>query len=368
MTNGASIGTTSTALCTLAKKTFGRVEGREVDLYTLQNSNGYEVTITNFGGIITSIKAPDRQGRIADVALGFSTLDAYVKGHPYFGAIIGRYGNRIAKGQFTLEGKKFTLAQNNGTNNLHGGPDGFDRRVWDALEIREPGSVGIGLSYRSKDGEMGFPGTLMVTVTYTLTRNNELKIGYKATTDKTTVVNCTNHSYFNLAGEGSGNILETIVTINADTFTPVDKDLIPTGELKDVSGTPMDFRKPCPIGARINDADAQLVFGGGYDHNWVLKKPGVAAAAPVLAATAYEPASGRFLEVLTAEPGMQMYSGNFLDGTLRGKSGKPYVHRSGFCFETQHFPDSPNRQEFPGTTLKPGAIYKTETIYRLSVK
>lgn len=362
MTIGKSASETgTTALCTMTKKTFGMVTGREVDLYTLQNSNGYEVRITNFGGTITSLKAPDRQGRTADIVLGFDALETYVKGHPYFGCIIGRYGNRIAGGQFSLEGKKCVLAQNNGPNNLHGGPEGFDRRIWDAQEIREPGSVGIALSYFSKDGEEGFPGNLAVTVTYMLTRNNELKINYKATTDKTTIVNCTNHSYFNLAGEGNGDVLGTMVTINADRFTPVDKDLIPTGVLKDVTGTPMDFRKPTSIGARINDADEQLGFGGGYDHNWVLKNGDSAA-------TAYDPASGRFLEVLTSEPGVQMYSGNFLDGTIIGKSGKPYVRRGGFCFETQHYPDSPNRPEFPSTTLRPGVVYQTETIYRLSVK
>lgn len=365
MTIGTSAGDAgNTALCSIVKKPFGTVDGREVDLYTLTNSNGYEVKVTNFGGIITSFKAPDRQGSIADIVLGFNDLAAYVKGHPYFGAIIGRYGNRIAMGQFSLEGKKYTLAQNNGTNNLHGGPNGFEKKVWSAQEIREPGSVGLALTYTSIDGEEGFPGNLTVMVTYTLTRNNDLRIDYKATTDKTTIVNLTNHSYFNLAGEGSGDILETVVTINADKFTPVNVDLIPTGELRDVSGTPMDFRKPNAIGARISASDEQLAFGGGYDHNWVLKK----AAAGTPAATAYDPGSGRFLEVLTTEPGVQMYSGNFLDGTLTGKIGRPYIRRSGFCFETQHYPDSPNKPEFPSTTLKPGAVYKTETIFRLSVK
>lgn len=367
MTTGKSVNEAgATALCTMTKKSFGVIDGKEVDLYTLRNSNGYEVKITNFGGTITSLKAPDRQGRTADIVLGFDTLDTYVKGHPYFGCIIGRYGNRIAGGQFSLEGKKYVLAQNNGPNNLHGGPVGFDRRVWDAQEIREPGSVGIGLSYVSKDGEEGFPGNITVTVTFMLTRSNELKISYTATTDKTTIVNCTNHSYFNLAGEGSGDVLGTVVTINADRFTPVDKDLIPTGELKGVAGTPMDFNKPVTIGARINIADEQLGFGGGYDHNWVLKNPAGLALFP--AATAHDPASGRFLEVLTSEPGVQMYSGNFLDGTIIGKSGKPYVRRGGFCFETQHYPDSPNQPEFPSTALKPGDVYKTETIYRLSVR
>jgi aldose 1-epimerase len=369
MAFGQSVsGAGGAALCTIVKKPFGTVAGSEADLYTLTNSNGYEVKITNFGGIITSFKAPDRKGIIADIVLGFNDLETYVKGHPYFGCIIGRYGNRIAKGQFTLEGKKYILAQNNGTNNLHGGPDGFDKRLWKAREIRGPGSVGLELTYISKDGEEGFPGTLTATVTYTLDRNNDFRIDYGATTDKTTLANLTNHSYFNLGGEGSGDILETIVTINADKFTPVDANQIPTGELKNVSGTPMDFRKPGPIGARIKDSDEQLAFGGGYDHNWVLKKAAAATDPVSLAATAHDPKSGRVLEVLTTEPGVQMYTGNFLDGTHVGKAGKPYSHRSGFCFETQHFPDSPNHPEFPSTVLKPGEVYNSTTIFRLSAK
>jgi aldose 1-epimerase len=346
------------------KQPFGKTaDGQAVDLYTLTNKNGVEVAITNYGGIVVSIKVPDRDGKFADVALGFDTLDGYLKENPYFGAIVGRYGNRIAKGRFTLDGVEYKLAQNNGENHLHGGLKGFNKVVWSAKDVSTRDAQGIELAYLSKDGEEGYPGNLSVTVTYSLNDNNELNIDYSATTDKDTVLNLTNHSYFNLAGEGQGNILDHVVMIDADRFTPVDAGLIPTGELRSVEGTPFDFRKPTAIGARINQDDEQLKFGRGYDHNFVLNHP---AGSLALAARVTDPKSGRVLEVLTTQPGLQFYTGNFLDGTIRGKGGKVYGHRYGFCMETQHFPDSPNKPEFPSTELKPGERYHTTTIFRFS--
>ncbi len=343
-----------------SKQAFGKTgTGDQVELYTLTNSKGVAVAITNYGGIIVSLKVPDRTGKIADVVLGYDALDAYVKQNPYFGAIVGRYGNRIGKAKFTLNGVEYKLAPNNGENSLHGGNKGFDKVLWTAKPIDD--GKGLELTYLSKDGEEGFPGNLAVTVIYSLNDENELKIDYRATTDKDTVVNLTNHSYFNLAGQGEGDVLGHQVTINADRFTPVDSGLIPTGELKPVENTPFDFRTPHAIGARINQNDEQLALGKGYDHNFVINR---SSEGLVLAARVTEPVSGRVMEVLTTEPGVQFYTGNFLDGTIRGKGGKVYQQRYGFCLETQHFPDSPNKPSFPSVVLRPGQTYHSTTIYR----
>jgi aldose 1-epimerase len=348
------------ALAKMSKQDFGKTPDGPVSIFTLTNRSGMEVRIINYGGVVVSIKTPDRTGKMADVALGFDSIDGYLKEHPYFGALIGRYGNRIGKGKFKLNGKEYKLATNNGENSLHGGTRGFDKRLWKAVPS---GDNGIELSYVSKDGEEGYPGTLTVTVRYTLTDANELKIDYSATTDKDTVVNLTNHSYFNLAGQGEGDILQHQMMLNASRFTPVDAGLIPTGELKKVDGTPFDFRKPTAIGARIDQKDEQLKLGKGYDHNWVLDaaKEGMTKAAEV-----YEPKSGRVMEVFTREPGIQFYTGNFLDGSNKGKGGKVYKFRYGFCLETQHFPDSPNKPSFPTTVLKAGGHYQTSTVYKFS--
>jgi aldose 1-epimerase len=342
---------------------FGKARnGEAVELYTLANARGMEATIMTYGGIVTSLRVPDRNGKLDDVVLGFDTLDGYVGDPPapYFGALIGRYGNRIAKGRFTLNGKEYKLAVNNGVNALHGGLQGFDKVVWKA---KSANPQSLELTYLSKDGEEGFPGNLTATVTYTVTDNNELKLEYAAATDKDTVLNLTNHSYFNLAGQGEGDVQQHKVMINADTFTPVDATLIPTGELRSVEGTPFDFRQPKTIGERIDSNDEQLKFGGGYDHNYVLN---VSGAAPELAVRVTEPKTGRVMEVLTTQPGVQFYTGNKLDGRLHGKSGKPYQRRYGFCLETQHFPDSPNQPNFPSVVLKPGERFQSTTIYRFS--
>ncbi len=336
--------------------------GETVNLYTLSNTKGMEVKISTWGGDIVSMKVPGKGGKADDIVLGFDTLDGYLKENPYFGAIVGRYGNRIGKGRFTLDGVTYRLATNNGANHLHGGLRGFDKQLWRAKEMPSAEGVRLDLTYTSKDGEEGYPGTLTATVSYTLLGNeNALQIDYEAVTDKPTVVNLTNHSYFNLAGQGVGDILNHSVTILAGRFTPVDSGLIPTGELKPVAGTPFDFRTPHTIGERIGAKDAQLAAGGGYDHNFVLNKP---AGDLALAARVSEPTTGRVMEVLTTEPGVQFYTGNFLDGTLTGKAGKVYGKRSAFCLETQHFPDSPNQPEFPGTVLRPAGRYRSTTIYR----
>jgi aldose 1-epimerase len=348
----------------VTKESFGKTsDGQQVDLYTLRNTRGAEAKITNYGAIVTSLKVADRNGKFDDVVLGFNDFDSYLKNDPYFGAIVGRYGNRIAKGRFTLSGVEYKLATNNGENHLHGGIKGFDKVVWTGRELKSAAGPAVVMTYLSKDGEEGYPGNLNVRVVYTLTNNNELKIDYTATTDKDTVTNITHHSYFNLAGEGNGDILNHLVTINANRFVPTDAGSIPKGELKIVAGTPFDFLKPMAIGARINQDDEQLKFGNGYDHTWVINgRPGVMR----LAATAYEATSGRVMQVWTTEPGVQFYTGNFLNGTLTGKSGKVYQRRFGFCFETQHYPDSPNHPAFPTTTLKKGQTYKSTTIYRFS--
>lgn len=347
------------------KEPWGRTpDGQAVDLYTLTNSKGMEVKITNYGGIVVTLRVPDRQGRMEDVVLGFDRLEDYLKGHPYFGAIIGRYANRIAGGRFTLNGISYQLTLNEGSNHLHGGRKGFDKVVWKARAVRSGRGVGVRLTYRSPDGEEGYPGNLSVTVTYILTDENELRIEYVATTDRDTIVNLTHHSYFNLAGQGSRDILEHELLINADYFTPIDANLIPTGEIRRVRGTPFDFTQLTPIGARIGQDDEQLRFGRGYDHNWVLNGP---PGELRLAARVVEPSSGRVLEVWTTEPGLQFYSGNFLDGTITGKQGRVYRHRYGFCLEPQHFPDSPNKPHFPSVILRKGARYHTITVYKFSV-
>jgi len=349
------------AQATVTKAPFGTADGQSVDLYTLRNVHGVEAKITNYGGILVSLKVPDRNGKFDDVVLGFNDLDSYLKGHPYFGALIGRYGNRIAKGRFTLNGVEYKLAVNNGENTLHGGLKGFDKVVWTGKEMKTKAGPAVVLTYLSKDGEEGYPGNLNVRVVYTLTNNNELKIEYSATTDKDTVTNLTHHSYFNLAGEGKGDILNHLVTINANRFLPTDAGSIPTGELRKVTGTPFDFLTPHAIGERINQDEEQLKLGNGYDHTWIINgRPGTLR----LAATAYEATSGRTMQVWTTEPGVQFYTGNFLDGTLTGKSGKIYQRRFGFCFESQHYPDSPNHPAFPTTNLKKGATYRSTTIYR----
>ena len=343
----------------LTSADFGKTpEGAPVKIYTLTNDKGLEARITNYGGIVVSLKTPDRKGAMADVVLGSDTLNDYVNSpSPYFGALIGRYGNRIGHARFTLDGVEYKLAANNGANSLHGGKRGFNKAVWTPRELAD---AGLELTYLSKDGEEGYPGNLKVTVVYHLTNANELKIDYAATTDKDTVVNLTNHSYFNLKGAGNGDILDHLVTLNADRFTPVDAGLIPTGELRPVAGTPFDFRKATAVGARIEQNDEQLKLGKGYDHNWVLN----ARTGGNLSARVEEPASGRVMEVITDQPGVQFYTGNFLDGSVKAKGGKTYGHRSGLCLETQHFPDSPNKPNFPSTVLKPGQEFHSTTVYR----
>jgi len=345
-------------------KSFGTTAGGEkASLYTLINANGASASISNYGGTVTSLMMPDRNGKMGDVVLGFNKLADYEKKSPYFGCLVGRYGNRIAKGEFTLDGKTYHLPINNNGQSLHGGLKGFDKVVWNATPLETKQGPSLKLTYVSKDGEEGYPGKLSVTATYTLTNKNELKLVYSAKTDKPTVVNLTHHSYFNLAGQGNGDILGHVVTIHANKFTPVDKVLIPSGKLASVKGTPFDFRKPTSIGARIQEKDEQLKNGKGYDHNWVADKwPGHLG----LIAKIEEPKSGRVLEVISTEPGVQFYSGNFLDGTLTGKGGKVYNFRNGFCFEPQHFPDSPNHKNFPSTVLRPGQTYKNTIIYRFS--
>ena len=343
---------------------FGQLpDGRAITQFTLTNAHGMVAKIIDYGGIVTALYAPDRDGNFADVVLGFDSLAPYRTDSPYIGALIGRYGNRIAQGRFTLDGHAYRLPVNNGANHLHGGPDGFDRVKWEATVD----GASLRLAYRSVDGEMGYPGNLDATVVYTLTDDNELAMSFHAVTDKATPVNLTQHSYFNLAG--AGDILGHLLTIDADAFVAVDAGAIPTGELAPVAGTPFDFRTPRPIGERIGQPDAQLAHGGGYDHNFVLDQPQGQAREGRLrrAARVCEPVSGRVLELWTEEPGVQFYSGNFLDGSLSGK-GRTYGHRSGLCLEPQHFPDSPNRPQFPDTILRPGEVYRTESRFRFLVE
>jgi aldose 1-epimerase len=342
-------------------------DGQSIRSYRLVNQKGMEAVIINYGAALVSLKVPDRNGSSSDVVLGYDDLKGYEADKSFFGASIGRYGNRIGKGQFTLDGKSFQLSTNDGPNTLHGGTRGFNKRVWTAVDRSTADAQVLELSYTSADGEEGFPGKLTATVKYTLpASSNELRIDYTAKTDKDTVVNLTNHSYFNLTGDPSNEIVDHQLTLNASKFTPVDATLIPTGELRDVSGTAFDFRKPTAIGTRIAQNDEQLKFGKGYDHNWALDW--VEGKGVRLAAEVFDPKSGRVLQVFTLEPGIQFYSGNFLDGTVRGKAGKLYAHRTGFCLETQHFPDSPNHANFPSTTLKPGQTYHSTTIFRFSTR
>lgn len=342
---------------TIGTEPFGKIpEGQEVKLYTLANTNGLKARITNYGAILVSLEVPDKNGKLADITLGFDTLDGYIKGHPYFGAIVGRYANRIGAAKFKLNGAEYKLAANNGPNHLHGGIKGFDKVVWKAeYVLADSDGATVKLSYLSKDGEEGYPGNLTCTVTYTLTKDDELKISYEAETDKTTILNLTNHSYWNLAGQGNGDILGHELMLNADKYTPVDEGLIPTGEIKSVKDSPMDFTKPMIIGSRIAQVE------GGYDHNYVLNS---GEQKIPLCARAYEHTSGRIMEIYTIEPGVQFYTGNFLDGSITGKAGKVYNKHYGFCLETQHFPDSPNKPDFPSVVLKPGDKYTTVTVYK----
>jgi len=348
------------------KQSWGKTaDGRQVDLYVLTNDKGFEVKVTNFGAAVVSVMAPDRQGKMADVILGYDSAAGYETDKAYLGTAIGRYGNRIGGAQFSLNGKVYKLAKNDGQNSLHGGVKGFNKALWAAEELRAKDGVGVRLTYLSKDGEEGYPGNLSATVTYTVTDANELKMHYQATTDKPTVVNLTNHAYFNLLGDAAGDILGHELYLNSDKFLPVDKGLIPIGELRSVKGTPLDFTKPTVVGARINDQSEQMVLGGGYDHCWVLNKTGQGMS---LAARMYEPKTGRVMEVTTTEPAIQFYTGNFLDGTIKGKKGTVYTKRMAFCLETEHFPDSPNKPSFPTTVLKPGETYSTTTVYKFSAK
>lgn len=336
--------------------------GQSVDQYTLTNANGVEIKVITYGGIITSLRVPDRAGKFDNITLGLNSLHDYETRSPYLGAIIGRYGNRIGGAKFTLEGKDYPLAKNDGPNTLHGGVKGFDKVVWTASPIPGATEVGLELTYLSPDGEEGYPGNLAVKVVYTLTADNALRVDYSATTDKTTVVNLTQHAYFNLRGNGSGDIYDHVLQINADKYTPVDATLIPTGELADVSGTPFDFRTPQRIGARLRSSHEQMVRGRGYDHDFVLNRTD--ATSLVKAAHLHEPTTGRALEVWTTEPGIQFYSGNFLDGTIVGSGGGTIRQGDGLCLETQHYPNSPNQPSFPSTVLKPGDAYRTTTVFK----
>lgn len=349
----------------IAKEPFGIApDGLPVEIYTLRNKNGVEARIMTYGGILVSLKTPDKSGSFADIVLGYDNLDGYIKRNPYFGSLVGRYGNRIAKGRFSLDGKTYTLAtNNNGHNHLHGGLKGFDKVVWAAKPAESPDGPSLQLNYLSKDGEEGYPGNLSVSAVYTLTQDNALRLDFTATTDKDTICNLTHHSYFNF--HGGDDVMDYVVQINADKFTPTDATMIPTGELRPVTNTPFDFRKPTPIGARINSDEEQIQFAKGYDHNWVFDKP-AGQLSPV--ANVLDKASGRRMEVFTTEPGMQFYAGNFLDGSITGKAGRKYQHRHGFCMEPQHFPDSPNRPNFPSVELKPGQIYKNTIVYKFSTE
>jgi aldose 1-epimerase len=355
--------TTEVAEMSAKKESFGQTpEGREADLYTLTNSNGLRARITNYGAILVSLEVPDRDGNLADITLGFDSLEGYLGEHPYFGAVVGRYANRIGNAEFVLEGVKYELAANNGENHLHGGIKGFDKVIWKLEDLKtEDDSATVKLSYVSEAGEEGYPGNLACSVTYALTEDNGLQMSYEADTDKTTVVNLTNHTYFNLAGQGTGDILDHEIMIDADKYTVVDANLIPTGELRSVTGTPMDFTISATIGSRIDQVE-----GGGYDHNYVLNSDG--GDSLDFCARVYERTSGRVMEVYTTEPGVQFYTGNFLDGTVIGKGGKAYEKHYGFCLETQHFPDSPNKPQFPSAVLKPGQKYSTRTVLKFSTR
>jgi aldose 1-epimerase len=352
----------SLSMAAKTKKFFGIMPGgAEVYEYLLANKNGIEIRVINYGGIITSLKAPDRNGILEDIVLGYDSLSGYLKATPYFGAIVGRYANRIANGKFSIDGKEYSVAQNNNGQHLHGGEKGFDKVFWD---IEQLDNQSVALTYQSKDMEEGYPGNLSIKIIYTLSDSNEMKIEYSATTDKKTIVNLTQHSYFNLTGNVKRDILDHEVVVYSDKFVPVNKVLIPTGQLKAVSGTPFDFRTATAVGLRTNEKDEQLVIAGGYDHCWVLSSPDSVKHA----ATVYEPASGRAVDVYTTEPGMQLYCGNFLDGSITGKRDVIYKHRYGFCLETEHFPDSPNQKSFPSTELNPGEVYRSQTTYVFSTR
>lgn len=344
---------------------FGKAGGKAVDLYRLVNKQGMAAEIMTYGATVVSLTAPDRNGRFQDVVCGYGNLADYIKASPYFGCIVGRYGNRIAKGKFSLNGKRYSLAINNGPNSLHGGLKGFDKRVWSAKAEDTRNGPSLVMSYTSVDGEEGYPGRLTVQATYTIANENALRIDYRVSSSEDTVANITNHCYFNLAGPDARDNLDHVLWINADKYTPVDATLIPTGALANVAGTPMDFRNPTPIGARIAMDFEQLKFGGGYDHNWVLNGRMGTLRKSV---SVEEPTSGRVMEVWTTEPGVQFYSGNFLDGTNVGKGGKVYTYRFAFCLETQHFPDSPNHANFPSTVVKPGKPYYSTTIYKFKAQ
>jgi len=353
-------------LVTIEKKAFGKTkDGINIDQFLLKNQNGMEISAINYGGIITSLKAKDRNGNYKDIVLGFNNLSEYEGDSPYFGAIIGRYGNRIAKGKFTLNGENYTLAVNNGENHLHGGLRGFDKVVWDTKEVVNDSTASLVLSYMSKDMEEGYPGNLEVKVIYTLDNNDELSVKYEAISNKTTIINLTQHSYFNLSANFNKNILDHEILINADSFLPVNSTLIPTGEIRNVRGTPFDFRKPKKVDEEINAINKQLEFGIGYDHCWVLNNQDKGLR---FVASAYESGTGRLLEIFSDQPGIQFYSGNFLDGTLKSKIGGNYDFRSGFCLETQHYPNSPNEKDFPSVTLNAGEKYVSETIFKFSSK
>ena len=363
---GCATMSSSNSSSTITKADFGKTpEGQAVEIYTLQNSRGAEARIMTYGGIVQSLSVPDKNGKLGDIVLGYDNLQGYIDKTPYFGALIGRYGNRIGGATFKLEGQTYTLATNNNGNSLHGGLKGFDKVVWTARPSVGVHGPQLVLAYVSKDGEEGFPGNLEVTAIYTLTEDNALKIEFTAKTDKPTVCNLTHHSYFNLAGQGNGDILGHVVYINANLTTPVDAGLITTGAFADVTRTPFDFRKPTAIGARINDPDQVLQYGPGYDHNWVINKPFGELG---LQARVVEPTSGRVMEVWSDEPGLQFYAGNFLDGTIKGKGGVAYQIHTGFCMEPQHFPDSPNKANFPTTELKPGQTFHNTIIYKFSAK
>jgi aldose 1-epimerase len=366
----AALSTSILSAASPAPEPFGKTtDGAAVEVYTLTNSKGIKLRAMTYGAIVLSIETPDREGKLADITLGYNTVDEYIKDTPYFGAIVGRYGNRINLGKFSLDGADYTLARNNGEGDtkcsLHGGLKGFDKVLWKGEGLSKEGAQGVKFSYLSKDGEEGYPGNLSLSVTYWLTESSEWQIQYEMSTDKATPVNVTQHSYFNLKGEGTGDILGHELTLNATKYTPVTAALIPTGELAPVAGTPFDFTKATAIGARVSAEHEQIKFGNGYDHNWVLDSQDGSLA---LAASVYEPTTGRTLDVLTTEPGIQFYGGNFLDGTLTGKTGKKYEFRNGFCLETQHYPDSPNQPAFPSTILQPGEVKQSTTVYKFGVR
>lgn len=359
---GVPEGSSSQPDARIAKTAFGRMpDGTVVDAYAIRNRRGTSMVAITYGGIITTLRTADRSGQMADIVLGFSDLAGYLNDPPYFGAIVGRYANRIAKGRFTLDGHTYQVPTNNGENTLHGGTRGFDKVVWKATSFENDTSAGVILTYVSPDGDMGYPGRVEVRVTYTLTDSDELAVDYSATTSKATPINLSQHTYFNLAGDGKRDILAHVLQLNASRYTPIDSALIPTGELAPVAGTPFDFRTPTPIGARIGLTNEQLRFGRGYDHNFVLDRN--SAAGPRHAARVTEPTTGRTLDIYTDQPGLQFYSGNFLDGSIRGKGGV-YAYRFGFCLETQHFPDSPNKPGFPSTILRPGERFRSRTVFR----